>query len=444
MNKNSLLSLVLQFLKSLVKRNNLKTAAEIIKTEEVIPLDAESLRVKITERPTQLAILDWVEKTLRPLENDVVYENLCSQADFTLTTDNYHEINNRILPFKGGGAGHEVLGGHSYRDVLGVLAILARDPMSEKMYPNEAVAAIIAGMLHDLSTSIKPRYEDNIWECGHAEVGAWLLYQLFHDLIPEHVLLLACYSVAAHTHQLNDVVLASKYVRKPWNDRLFYNMGRPVRLAPWLTRFADRLDTNGVTLMARHTTANIEGSFYGGKDFSGTHFYELDGKTLKLLFVPEAVTDEEKRISVLQQVQNFANSSFKFTAYSQHDKLFESMDRLMTFKANQGAKLVEIVTNASGRSTSKKISVEDRFWQFLKEVGCNDQLTETVHPIFSHLFNELPKKQQNKWQPGIVFAEKTYKDWIKMLVIEIKSANNANVVAFQPLLPEMVQNLGMK
>ena len=401
----------------------------------------EGLKALLLDRPSQLRIHDWVQKNLRPLENDAVYEGLCQKDEFIPTAETMALIFTAFRPLHGGGAGHEFGGGHSWRDLLDGLAVLAHDPVMKTGYQNEVFAGLLASFSHDIGNVGKPRYEDNVWEEGHAEVGAWLAFNLLEGIVPENIRLLAAYAIAAHTHKLGPVTCDNGYVREVWNDRLFYNLGKPVRIAIWLTRFADRLDTNSVTLFARHIPANIEGSFYGGKDFSAADFYDLDGKALAVLVKPEVVKDGNAP-STLMHIGNFANSSFKFGAYSQHDARFPSMERLMAYKANQGLRLIEVVTGSNGKTSSSTESVFDLFWSFLKKVSRSTAVDETL-TIFRHIWAGLSPEEQEKWRAGIEFANKAYDEWLRLLYTEIESSDHPLVVACLGLLPELKANLGV-
>ncbi|EKD53432.1 MAG: hypothetical protein ACD_61C00044G0007, partial [uncultured bacterium] len=47
----------------------------------------EGLKALLLDRPSQLRIHDWVQKNLRPLENDAVYEGLCQKDEFIPTAE---------------------------------------------------------------------------------------------------------------------------------------------------------------------------------------------------------------------------------------------------------------------------------------------------------------------------------------------------------------------
>ncbi|HCQ30889.1 TPA: hypothetical protein DIU27_00705 [Candidatus Collierbacteria bacterium] len=423
--------------------NQTETTKEVAMSEKKDFYTVEELKVKLLDRDFQLMIHNWVQKTLRPLENDAEYERLCAMEEFVPTPEIMTAIYAALRPYHGGGVGHEFGGGHSWRDFLDGLAIIAHDPTLKTAYPNDVFAGLLGDFMHDFGNVAKPRYEDNLWEEGHAEVGAWQAYQVLQDLLPEHILLLMAYAIAAHTHKLGPVTCDNGYVREVWNDRMFYNMGHPVRVAVWLTRFADRLDTNGVTLFARHIPANIEGSFYGGKDFSAAAFYELDGKALAVMVKPTVVKDGNAP-STLMHIGNFANSSFKFGAYSQHDARFPSMERLMAYKANQGLRLVEVVNQSIGEAQPQAtLSTLDLFWNFLCRVSCFESIEET-RPIFLHIWGELTPEEQERWRIGLEFANEAYDQWLRLLYVEIESSDHPMVVACKHLLPELKTNLGVE
>lgn len=394
------------------------------------------IKAKYSDQKEQYQILLWTEKALRPLANPAEYERLCQMEDFHLTPEVFNAIYEALEPFAAGGTpGHDR--GHHLRDLLGVSAIIGNDPVVAQAYPNDVVAGFIAGSFHDAGCAVLDRYKDGDGWIGHDLAGAKIVYDVLEGLAPEHIRLLVAYAIACHTHALKPVDTKIGYIREVWEDRLFYNLGRPVRIAVWLTRFADRLDTNGVTLLARHIVAQLDSYVYKGEDLSGTATYVADDIMLKLLMKPEAVL-EGKTPSTLMHIKRFADSNdqSKIGAYNQHDGRFPVMNRLITTKSDQAVALVETI----GKDSKAPGANANLVWDFLKYVSNSDE-TDSVKDSFVVVWNSLTTKEQKKWGPGIAFAYKEYNNWLDLLKKEVQNSSLPLVTELIPSIMEIVKGL---
>lgn len=417
-------------------------------------LSIGQLKELLKERYFQIEIARWIEANLRPLADPRKYEALCTMEPYMPTPQELENIYIMLKEDVGHGEpGHDL--GHSSRDALAVAALIGTDPVINTAHQNDVVAGFLAGIYHDIGNSIWPRYEDTKWECGHAEIGAWRFYERTDGLLPPHIRLLVAYNIACHTHMLNPVDIAKPAGghRMPWTDHLSYNIERPIRVGVWVTRFADRLDTNGVTLFARHIPASIMGSFYGGRDFTAGEFYELNGEALTAMLMPEVKVIETskgaKSPTTLQHISNFANSNFRNpttnlpSAYSQHDDTFPAMKKLISYKANQGLELARIVSESKPVRNDSSITTHDLFWDILCRVACTPAIQET-QVVFDNIWMNLTKGEQEKWRPGIVFANHAYDNWLNMLIQSIESSNVELVKNFSvSILPDIKSTLGI-
>jgi len=404
----------------------------------------EEMKIKIQDPKEQYQVLLWTENALRPLADPAEYERLCKMEEFQLTPEIFKAIFVAMNPFAAGGSpGHDQ--GHHMRDILGVAAIIGNDQEIAKAYHNDVIAGLIAGAFHDAGCSFMPRYKDGDGWIGHDLGGAKILYDMLEGLVPEHIRLLASYAVACHTHALNPMTTKIGYIRQPWEDRLFYNLGRPIRVAVWLTRFADRLDTNGVTLMARHIVAQLDSYVYKGVDLSGTTTYVADDLMLKLLLKPQPIM-EEKTPSTLKHIANFAasNDQAKIGAYNQHDARFPTMNRLITEKAKQAVKLGEVIGNNEKTildtllpKSNASVIDSQFFWDFLKKVAVTEDV-EAVHSSFIAVWDNLTPDEQNQWIAGIKFANKEYDSWVGLLKFKVKNATNPMIDSLIPTIMEIV------
>jgi hypothetical protein len=317
---------------------------------------------------------------------------------------------------------------HIYRDMLGALALVAADPFIGKArYAADVFAGILGASFHDIGNGLTRRYEDTERRAGHAEIGAWLFNEAAKDLneaggveiVPEPVRMLAAYAIAAHTHYTKPIPVKNPvgYERQPYWYRLWGEVGRPVGLAVFITRFADRLDTNGVTLFARHLVATADAvEAGGGKDYTGKDFFELNEAALGALFLPEVREGKPKPPTVLEHMNMFADSNLGASIYSRDDHLFPTMNELMMMKVEQTHRLTDIVTgdppepedfSAFGarfrvQNTLRMISGSpkfDRSWEVLRLAW--DALDESV---------------QARWYAGFAYVRKAYRAWVSTLV----------------------------
>lgn len=406
----------------------------------------EETKKMIADPNKQYEVLLWTESVLRPLADPAKYEKLCNPGGdpFVLTPEIFKSVQTALYPYAAGGTpGHDF--GHHKRDLLDIIALVGNDPEVAKAYTSEIIACIFGGAYHDIGCAITDRYKDNVAWLGHAEVGAWLFFTLTENLLPEHIRILVAYAIAAHTHALNPVATNIGYIRQPWEDKLFYNLGRPIRVAVWFTRFADRLDT-GTTLLGRHPIAQLDSYVYKGVDLSGKDSFPADDRMLKLLLKPIEVT-EEKTPSTLQHLRNFANSANQTTVnpYNQHDARFPMMNRFMTDKAKNAHKLLSVIAS-SEKSILDTISQKtiaspldsQFFWEFILKVSCTND-TEAVHTSFNAVWEKLSPEEQQKWIPGIKFAVKEYDRWMSYLVYKIKHSSLPMIQALAPTIMEIVQ-----
>lgn len=404
------------------------------------------MKTKFANPSEQYQASLWIEKVLRPLADPTVYEALCNSESFDFTVEKFVVLQKTLEPFAASGTpGHDR--GHHLRDLLGVAAIVGNDPTVAKAYPSDVLAGFLAGAYHDIACAVVNRYQDGQSWLAHAEIGAWIFFHLTEGLLPESIRLLAAYAIAAHTHALKQVVTTIGNPRQPWEDKIFFNLGRPVRVAVWLTRFADRLDTNGVTLLARHIVAQLDSYVYKGVDLSGSASYMADDIMLKLLLKPEAIL-EGTTPSTLLHIKRFAgsNDQSKIGPYNQHDARFPAMDRLITAKSKQAVKLAEVIgkdeKSLLDSLQSKTITVTDSgfFWEFLKKVSSTEDI-EVVHTSFTAVWDSLSTDEQNKWVAGVKFAQKEYGNWVGLLKFKVKNATNPMIRALIPQIMEIVSTL---
>lgn len=396
-------------------------------------LSPQVLKKKIQQRPFQKEIADWITDTLRPLENQKLYRQLCQQdPHFIVDPKTINHIFHHLRRFTVlGKPGHDT--GHLYRDYLSGAAITGTDSYAAKAYPNDSTAAFFGAAYHDLGNSIVFRFQDYLWECGHAEVGAWLFYKLTEKFLPESTRRLTAYAIAAHTHMLKPVETKVGFTRQPWVDHLFENESHPVGVSIWITRFADRLDTNGVTLLCRHIIATIEGSRQEGRNFSGTEWYEVNEDALNILLKPDTILSGTTP-SALKHLENFANSAKNITPYSQHDDQFPIMKDFMNYKVKQSETLIDIVKNQTGKADFNK------FRRFVAQMSLSPIITSTINDV-EKLWDKLTPEEQSHWGPAFDYIEKSYSEWLEYLHGKIKESDSVLIRSVKPLVTKIIDEI---
>ena len=399
-------------------------------------LSPQVLRKKLLRRPFQVEIADWINQNLRPLEDRQKYLELCQkEPSYIPDTDTINKIFRHLNHFTTlGKPGHDT--GHLLRDFLSGSVISGTDPYAAKAYPNEKSAAFFGSAYHDLGNSITFRFQDYFWECGHAEIGAWLFYHLTAQFLPEQVRLLTAYAIAAHTHLLKPVETKVGFVRPVWVDHLFETPdGHPVGVAIWITRFADRLDTNGVTLLCRHMIATIEGSRQEGRNFSGSNWYEINKESLSILMKPDTILIGNAPSS-LKHLENFAKSAETITPYSQYDAKFPVMKELISYKVKQSETLIDIVKSQTGKPDFPK------FRRFITKMSLSPIIKSTLNDLET-LWNELTPEEQSHWGPAFDYIEKSYIEWLEILHDKIKQGDSPLIKSVRPLVTKIIARISI-
>ena len=401
------------------------------------PLSPQVLRKRLLQRKFQLEMADWISSTLRPLADPKEYLKLCQQEPhFTPDTKTISYIFRHLRRYTVlGKPGHDT--GHLFRDFLSGSAISGTDPYAAKAFPNDSTAAFFGAAYHDLGNSITFRFQDYFWECGHAEVGAWLFYNLTEKILPEHIRRLTAYAIAAHTHLLKPVETKIGFARPVWVDHLFEtDEGRPVGVSIWVTRFADRLDTNGVTLLCRHIIATIEGSRQEGRNFTGSTWYDINKDSLNVILKPDTVFLGTSP-SALKHLENFAISAKNITPYSQHDARFPVMKEFMDYKVKQSETLIHIVKTQTGKPNFPK------FRRFITRMSLSPIIKSTLNDV-EKLWNELTPEEQSHWGPAFDYIEKSYIEWLDMLHARIKESDSPLIKSVKPLVNSLISEISIK
>lgn len=418
----------------------------------------DDLKAKLGDRDVQLAMIDWVEKNLRPLENNQAYLKAARGTDEDkrnkINTETIEKILKVMTPYLLiGTPAHDL--GHHFFDALGGAAIISNDPFIKKGYRNDVDAAFFGAMFHDCSTGVQHRYVDSEWELSHGEIASVIFYFNTGKLLSKNVRLLASYAIAAHLHAQKEITVKNGGVRKPWVDELISYRNKPVRLAVWITRWTDRLENGGdpATHLPRHALATLDGARVNGMDLHGVDWYDFKDQ-LRYLFTPMAIVTEipvmkdgqpvmkdgvpviTKIPSMLQHLKGYAASAdtLKISAYNKHDDKSKNMRELMDWKIKKSVELVDTVTNTQGTPDFNKFSD-------LMRMKSGNPITEicleTIKMV-EDLWNLNTQEDQAHWAKGFELALESYADWLVTLTTKINEANDPTIKAFAPLVPDML------
>jgi len=401
----------------------------------------------------QLTSADRLEMTafiarLRSLGNRPAYKKLVDDAQAVyvpMTTSSWTSLLDLINDgVHLGKPGHDL--GHARRDFLDAVA-LATDPKVAQYQPVEIVAAIISGTTHDYATGFVDRYKDAETIAGHAEEGAFRVYKLLHGVLEENLLLLVCMSIASHTHYLKPLACKDGSTRDPWYYELFEEDGQKYGWSIVACRFADRLDTNGSTLLMRHLLANADASESGGQDLTGSTFYDINKASINIMVTPRKVMIEvapdKKAPTALQHVFNFAGSNFGNSVYSQDDYLFPVMSRLMGYKVAQATNLglpytpsqLEVMSVRLGLINPKK-----DLRKLLSRVSRAPRFEE-AWAVLDIAFSTLSAADMATWSYLTAYLEDSYDKWLMVLKATVVDSSSEYVKPLVPLLDGIIAEI---
>lgn len=423
----------------------------------------DEMIVKLQDTNFRFTLIDWVNRTLRPMENDALYLMVARDPNYTpLDTARLETILGRLNAYiVRGTPAHEL--GHHIFDVLGALALISDDPFISRAYRNEIDAAFLAASFHDVCTGVQHRYIDNLWELDHGEIAAWIVYHALEGLVSEPVRRLTAYAIAAHPHKSSKAADGSPIYR--WRDLLFFDGEYPVRLAVWVTRWTDRLENgaDGACHAPRHALANVDGARVNAKradgttvsamDLHGTDWYTFLN-ALVLMFKPQLGVVEmpvtkngepvlkdgepvlEKVPTLLQHLRGYANSAvaYPYSAYNQLDDRSPNMRGLMDKKVAFSAAFIDAVLNSTGAPDF------ELFVKLMKKKSGypNNQMTIDTIEMVRDLWNQTPAADQAHWAHGFEVALQQYDQWLAILQDRIAQATDPTVIAFRPLVPGLV------
>ena len=415
----------------------------------------EELRELLDTTEGKKEVFVFIEGLREKCDNFSGYAGTSAKADKETPIDGSAIMAcfDRLKPFmEKSRPGHDL--GHFYRDFLQALVLIGSDPtVAGALYRSDTIAGLLGGAFHDCAVAVKPRYSDNEWECGHAEVGAWLMHELLGDLVPEYQLTLVCYAVVAHTHLLKPVLVSSPvtaevYERQPYHtDEIYsYTPEGYVGIGPWVARFADRLDTNGASHWARHVVAMADAAeLPDARDFSGGSFFEINQEAIMRLLLPEIIGGgAEGAPTTFKHMQNFVTGNFNpDSPYSKHDAEFPVMQALITAKSGETRNMLAI---------SAVRPSEDDVAGFDSQNGWNDiagyikmvsvvESTDEPLVVLAKAWESLTAEQQLRLWNVLQYAQSAYEQHLNLLACYLYASGNPLVQEVWPLIETLFEEL---
>ena len=291
------------------------------------------LKAYVNSPNGQNTVNQFIECLRDELGSREKYESVCQKAE--LSTETFNEINFRgfmenLVPFmRELPPGHD--SGHLYRDFLGSAALFTGDPgINKAKYKSDSIAGLF-GFAHDIGNSLIHRYADKNMIAGHAEIGAWVVFNLMRDLFGREISMIAAYGIAAHGHLTKDLLTPGGFVRKLYWAELFDNNGLVGFAAKIMARGCDRLDTGGgVSQLVRDLLASADALEQGikGYDIKGgsqdMEYFEVNRESLITKLKIE-IRPQDARIggpTILEHLDGYANTQIQqnpSSVYNQDD-----------------------------------------------------------------------------------------------------------------------------
>lgn len=363
---------------------------------------AESLRSEVESLPRWISTKEKAEREMIDIPSDIIpkiFERLDPYVD--------------LIP-----VGHSQ--GHVYRDFISSMVNL-RDPELKNVDDVEKMVGILAGTFHDIGNSVVNRYEETKRFSGHAEVGAYLFGDLASDLIPPNILKLIQYAIAAHTHYTNEMSITKKendkeetLLKRPYQDEVIDGN----RIGVWLARGADRVDAQGVQMVARHIMVKAQPT----EDYdpsSGFHKVKEDElEDFKHQFSPVlrtdgyrlALSDENKTKNVLEHMKMYRDSALQKTIYSQNDSNYFT-ENLIAPAAGEQMEFVEAVLEETEVLDKKDIeSAFEDFYALCRVIEPGKDIDDVIG-LLKNKFAILSDKEKSHWANGFKLMPAIYQRW---------------------------------
>lgn len=323
-------------------------------------------------------------------------------------------------------------GGHSknhiYRDFINSL-IINNDPWVKNLDNVERFVGIMGGTFHDIGNSVVSRYEETKRFAGHAETGAFLFGEITEDLLSPNLLKLCQLAIAAHTHYVKDIEIkrtvngqGKNVTKKPYSDTLDENGNKA---GIWLSRWADRLDAQGVQEFIRHAITKAEPT----EDYDPSEgFHKIKESEAEDFIHHFSPTMRTKNFTggknILEHITMYRNSALlRESIHSQHDTPYFT-DELVKPNAKEQEEFIREVLKEtpilSGEGINKGFEI---FYAMCRHVDGGSNI-EAVIDLYKRKFPALPKDQLSHWANGFSVLPRLYDQMLLRMENKLQEANS--------------------
>lgn len=322
-------------------------------------------------------------------------------------------------------------GGHSknhvYRDFINSL-LINQDPWVKSLDDVEKFVGVMGGTFHDIGNSVVGRYEETKRFAGHAEAGAFLFGKMAEDLLPPNLLKLSQFAIAAHTHYTRDIEIKKTVngqektvTKKPYDDTLDQDGNKA---GIWLSRWADRLDAQGIQMFIRHAITKAEPT----EDYDQEGFHQIKEDEIEDFihhFAPTMRTENFTHgRNTLEHITMFRNSALGKSVYSQHDTPFFTNDLVKPNAEEQEGFIEEVLRETPVLSEEEINKRLETFYVMCRLVDAGSNI-EAVIGLFKRKFQTLPKDQLSHWANGFSLLPRLYNHMLLRIEGKLQKANSS-------------------
>lgn len=305
--------------------------------------------------------------------------------------------------------------------------IISQDPWVKNLDAAERFIGIIGGTFSDIGTSVVGRYGEAKRFSGHAEAGAFLFGQITEDLLPPNLLKLSQLAIAAHTHYTKNIEIKRTVdgkeeviIKKTYDDALD-EQGNKAGI--WLSRWADRLDSQGIQFFIRHALTKAEPT----EDYDQEGWHEIkenEQEDFNHHFDPKMRTEDFAHgRNTLEHMTMFRNSAVEKSVYSQFDTPY-FRNELIRPNADEQVELTEEVLKDPPDLPDKEINEKfETFYDMCRRVDGSSNV-EIVIGLFKRKFPSLSKEQLSHWANGFAVLPRLYDQMLLRVENKLQETNS--------------------
>jgi hypothetical protein len=401
-------------------------------TREISPKNVIEWKNYLSSPENDLLIFNNVNSLRQDVESQggwIKTKDLAKQEMKNIPEDIVPKLFERLKPYLETLPGAHSIN-HIYRDLINSINI-NQDPWVKNLDDVEKLVGIMGGTFHDIGNSVVGRYEDAKRFAGHAETGAFLFGKIAGDLLPPNILKLSQFAIAAHTNYTKEIEIKKtvngeekNIVKKTYDDTLDEQGNKA---GVWLTRWADRLDAQGVQIFVRSAVAKAEPTEdYDTEGFHKIHEDEL--QDFKHHFSPIMRTENfsQHGRNVLEHISMFRNTALlekSTSVHSQHDTDYFT-NELVRPSAEEQIEFISKVLKETPILPDDEIKKGfDVFYDMCRWIDNGSNIEQAID-LFKSKFPSLSKEEQSHWANGFLVLPKLYSQTLSRIDLKLNEANN--------------------